>query len=221
MISIFKIGINAETSEIGYYPQVQLLPTPGWDRWGKTSVSILPLNGIILFRPQFPRLGLEKFAKCTDIMSTIVASGKLLMISEKLYKVFTHHLTDAHQCFTEPLETPQGKMPYLFLYLNFPRDEVVFDWPKCVFFDVNDPDKKPFSVPDTEAFHVAGNGKVLKHQQMVLQANQPVFDLFMCWRFKTGARSFYVTSQMKEAIETEGITGIRFEEITCLEQEDL
>jgi len=143
------------------------------------------------------------------------------MISEKLYKMFTRHLTDVHQCFAEPLETPEGKVAYLFLYFNFPRDEAVFDWPKCVFFDVNDPDKKLFSVPNAEAFRVAGNGKVLKHQQMVLQANQPVFDLFMCQYFKTGARSFYVTAQMKEAIETAGITGIRFEEIPCLEQEDL
>ncbi|MDX2135216.1 MAG: hypothetical protein SFV52_10525 [Saprospiraceae bacterium] len=133
----------------------------------------------------------------------------------------THHLTDAHQCFTEPLETPEGKVPYLFLYLNFPRDEAVFDWPNCVFFDVNDPDKKTFTVPNAEAFRVAGNGKVFKHQRMVLQANQPVFDLFMCRHFKTGARGSYVTSRMKEAIESAGITGIRFEEIACLGKGDL
>jgi|GEM_PF-1105132 len=56
---------------------------------------------------------------------------------------------------------------------------------------------------------------------MVLQTNQPVFDLFMCRHFKTGGRGFYVTSRMKAAIEEAGITGIRFEQIDCLEQDDL
>ncbi len=43
----------------------------------------------------------------------------------------------------------------------------------------------------------------------------------MCRHFKTGARGFYVTSRMKEAIESAGITGIRFEEIAYWEQGDL
>ncbi len=61
------------------------------------------------------------------------------MISEKLYMTLASLCLDAHQCFNVPLETPEGKVPYLFLYLNFPRDEAVFDWPNCVFFDVNAP----------------------------------------------------------------------------------
>jgi hypothetical protein len=56
---------------------------------------------------------------------------------------------------------------------------------------------------------------------MVLLANQPVFDLFMCRHFKTGGRGFYVISRMKAAIEETGITGIRFEQIDCLEQGEL
>ena len=220
MIQIYKIRIKAEVSEIGCHPQVQPLPTENWDHWGKTSVSCLPLEGIIPFRPQFPRLGLEEAARCTDLMSTVVSSGKMLMISENLYKVFSTYLADAHQCFMEPVETPNGKIPYLFLYMNFPRDEEIFDWPKCIFFDANDPEKKMFSVPNAKAYYAARNGKVIRHERLVLRAGQPVYDLFRCRYFGSG-KLFYVTSRMRTAIESAGITGIRFEQFDVLEIGDL
>lgn len=220
MIQIYKIRIKAEVSEIGCFPQTQPLPTDNWDHWGKTSVSSLPLEGIIPFRPQFPRLGLEEAARCTDLMSTVVASSKMLMISENLYKIFSIYLSDAHQCFLELVETPNGKIPYLFLYMTFPRDEEVFDWSVCVFFDVNDPEKKLFSVTDSKAYYAACNGKVIRHEHLVLREGQPLFDLFHC-RYFGGGRGFYVTSRMKAAIESAGITGISFEQFDVLETGEL
>jgi hypothetical protein len=220
MISFYKVEINATVQVIGCFPQVKLLPTENWEYWGETSVTGIPLEGIIPFRPQFPRFGLESHAKVTDLMSSVILGSKLLMISQKLYSTFAMGFMDVHQCFTEYLETPNGKIPYLIIYLNNQRENEVLDWGNCILFDQNDLEKNPITVSDSKGFRTAANGKVLRPERLVLRKDQPLFDVFS-FRYFIDGRGFFISAEMKKLIESAGISGIRFEQFECLEQKDL
>ncbi|MBK8966684.1 MAG: hypothetical protein IPM36_08375 [Lewinellaceae bacterium] len=63
--------------------------------------------------------------------------------------LFQNFNIDDFQCFTEKVHTPTGAIDYYLLYLTTPRDDDFIDW-KRVFFDVNDPEKKVFSVIDAK-----------------------------------------------------------------------
>jgi hypothetical protein len=219
MITIYQFQHSVDSNEIGYYPQIE----EDWKNtkyWGPTSIINTPLEGPITYKPSSPIFNLRKMAKLTDKISSVADSCKMIMIRERLFRLFTEFSLDACQCFEEYVNTPTGEVPYRLLYLPYPRDDEFFNWEHCLFYDFHDPEKKIFSVADAREYYKAHNGKILKPERLVLRDGQPAFDLFRC-RFYDGGTRFYVSSRLKQAMEAAGITGVRFEAIPCLEANDL
>ncbi len=220
MIEIFKLSNSAVIREIGYeFPQIDTEWWEGVDYWGPESVSNTPLEGVISFKVIFPKFTLKENAKLTDMLSShnII---KYLMVSERLFLLFKEFKMDDFQYFVEKVQTPQGSIDYYLVYLTTPRDTDFFDWENCVFYDVNDPERKTFSVPDAKAYYKATAGKVLKPDRIVVKPNQPAFDLFRC-RFFEGGNRFYISSQLKNAMEAAKITGIRLDKMECYVLEEM
>jgi hypothetical protein len=96
MIEVFHLSTSVNPEEIGYaYPQVET-QWDGLEFWGPNSVTSTPLEGPINFKVIFPKFKLFEHAKATDLISTINTSG-YLMISERLFRLFTEFKMDAHQ----------------------------------------------------------------------------------------------------------------------------
>jgi len=219
MIEVFFLTHANTKDEIGCYPQLK----EDWtnvEYWGTTSINSTPLEGHIPFRISCPKFILEKQAKLTDKISSVAESCKMIMISERLFRLFTEFKMDAHQYFVEKVIAPDGEIDYYLIYLPYPRDDEFFNWEHCLFYDFHDPEKKIFSVADAREYYKAKNGKILKPERLVVRDGQPAFDLFRC-RFYDGGTRFYVSSRLKQAMEAAGITGVRFEAIPCLEANDI
>ena len=218
MIEVFFLTHANTKDEIGCYPQLK----EDWtnvEYWGTTSINSTPLEGHIPFRISCPKFILERQAILTDkIISN--NTSRYLMISERLFRLFTEFKMDAHQYFVEKVIAPDGEIDYYLIYLPYPRDDEFFNWEHCLFYDFHDPEKKIFSVADAREYYKAHNGKILKPERLVVRDGQPAFDLFRC-RFYSGGTRFYASSRLKQAMEAAGITGVRFEAIPCLEANDL
>jgi hypothetical protein len=104
--------------------------------------------------------------------------------------------------------------------MTTPRDDDFIDWEKSFFFDVNDPEKKVFSVIDAKDYYQSANGKVLKSERLVIKPNQPSFDLFRC-RYFNGGNRFYVSTRLKGAMVNAKISGIRLDRLLCFRTEDI
>jgi hypothetical protein len=137
MKEFFKISDSVEKKVIASaYPQVDVEGFEGFDLWGANSYTSTPLEGPINFSVVFPKLILQEHAILTDMLSSPIGS-KYMMISERLFELFSKFTMDNYQYFTENVHTPKGSVAYKLLYLNTPRDDDFLDWKHCQFYDLN------------------------------------------------------------------------------------
>lgn len=216
---IYSINNSADLTVIGRQPQVEITdPSPNAEEVRKARFSLG--NGKMPFKPSMYYLDLLHRAKFTDFLdSSWVSTSNAMLISEKFYE-FLQNFRLAEYEFIPVVVTKRTKTWNAFLLHFYEYQDYLIDFPKSKFYKENRSRKvellsEPFG--NFEAYQRLSQqlregpeemyGLILSYEMYFVQ--EPTFDLF---RIGTPRFGLYVSEKLKNAIESHGFTGIKFEE---------
>ncbi|HAD33214.1 MAG TPA: hypothetical protein DCF44_01715 [Chitinophagaceae bacterium] len=204
-----------DLKEIGIDSQVQkFVPNPELGE-GHPFYS-LPLEGEIDKNRKFPTLLMEKEAKWMDLLSFIPGSGRFLLISSRFHVLLNRFKLADYQIF--PVLVQQGSVvrDYFLLYFTKNRAAEFVDWGHTEVMHTTDfaaqvikmglkfSSYEEFLARKMELLHIKEN---LYVRALKLSKAAEGTDMF---RFIFVPSGFYVSERLKDAIEKEGLVGIRF-----------
>jgi hypothetical protein len=211
MTKLFKFSDSANSKEIGYHPQLRGTWTGPTDYWAPNSFANTPVEGRIDFNIIFPKFDLENKAKLTDRVSTGSLTGDYFIVSERLLDLLEGFKMDEYQYFPIDINTPSISVRYMIIYFPFPRDNNFINWEESIFDrELPTGDKIHERFANAQKYLLAKDGHQLKDNNLIINYEEiSSVDIF---RFKWYKLGFYVSERLKNAIDHNGITGVRFEE---------
>ncbi len=216
MKSFFKLKHSVEIPEVGTQPQIQTSWPGPTDYWAPDSYTNTPLKGKIDFVIVFPEFEIDELAKLTDWVGAVNINRNYLMISTRFYELLKAFQMDEYQHFPAPVKTPGGMVDYHLIYFPYPRGDDFINWEKSLFKRVT-PDGRHsvISFANSKERQLASDAHEIQTEKIVVRWEKVTMDIF---RFRAFEAGFYVSEQLKQAMENRGMTGIRYEKTSWLEQ---
>jgi hypothetical protein len=215
MMKFFRLALSLDPKVIGIYDQVQKFVQSPETREGHPFQSI-PLEGKLDPNKKFPVLLLEKAAKWTDLLEQVPGSGRLLLISSRFYMLLSQFNLDDYQAFPVTVRQGEEERAYFLLYFTKNCAAEFVDWEHTEVMHTTDfaaqvikmglkfSSYEEFLARKMELLHNKENlyVRVLK----IAKAAEGT-DMF---KFVFMPSGFYVSERLKDAIQKEGLVGIRF-----------
>jgi|GEM_PF-2647432 len=206
----YKFEHSTDFKEIGVFDQIQSVLQP-YDRWGSNSVSQIPLEGLIDFDLQIPKLQLASSALLTDFMHSVPTSRNLMLISPKFKKVLEGEKLDEHSFFETEVK---ANVDYKYYFLHFPysKTEQFVNWEKSIFAHTTNLGKYFIKeIQFDDYFHFMDfkkslfeKNEELKTRKLFLLDEFITVDMFRLLWTCTGT---YISEKLKLKLETHSITG--------------
>jgi len=183
----------------------------------------VPSEGSIPSGTLFPKFSLSSRGKLTDFtFDASLSSYKYLLVSERLLNLSKSFLIDDFQVFDCPIKTRSGFKPYYVLYLCNDRADFI-NWEDSIFekrpkaidwkqagIDKKMPENNEFEVINgltEEAYQKLKFANLIRKEKFGIYWDKLPFDLV---RVKWPSGKILVSENLKAAIESSGMTGMRF-----------
>ncbi len=213
----YKINHSVTISEVGTQPQVDTQWVGPTDFWGVNSYTHTPLVGPIDFAIVFPSFHLSQLAKITDWFGDGGGiSMNYFMVSARLYSLLQTYQMDEYQYFPAPVNTPGGIVDYHLIYFPYPREDDFIDWGHSLFRRITPSgESRLIQFSNSKERQLARDAHEIHTEKLIVHLEKIKVDIFRFKRFESG---FYISEQLKAAMESKGMTGIRYEKVAWPEQ---
>lgn len=216
MIELFKMNRSVEVSEIGRFPQVEQRWIDPVDYWAPNSFAMTPLQGSINFDIIFPVFEAAQSAKLTDWVSTVNIDRNYLMVTTRFYRLLQSFKMDEYQHFPTQIRTHEGILNYNLIYFPWPRGDDFIDWERSTFHRITaNGDCILMQFKNVKERQLAIDSHEIRIEKLLIHTEKITMDIF---RFKGFEDGYYVTRRLKDSIETNGMTGIRFEKAKWMDK---
>lgn len=214
-MNFYKIALSLDPKIIGIYDQVQTFVQNPESREGHPFQSI-PLEGKLDPDKKFPVLLLEKEAKWTDLLTVVPGAGSFLLISSRFYSLLSQFELADYQAFAVTVKQGKEERAYFLLYFEKNSAAEFVDWEhtevmhttqfatKVIKMGLKFNSYEEFKALKIALFH---KDESLYVRALKISKAAEGTDMF---RFIFVPSGFYVSERLKDAIEKEGLVGIRF-----------
>lgn len=210
----FKVEHSINPSEVGIFDQVQRFYVSP-HTFEPHAFMDIPLEGKLDPKKKFPQLFLEKEAKWTDFLHIVPGAGNFLLVSPRTFSLILKHEVDVYQSYEVNVTREKEIYPYHLLRFVWPRDREYFDWDKSVFGHTTYMWREIIAemhFKDYEEFYAFKKTLFQKKEHLVvrklfLQEDTIKKDIFRLLFTSSGV---YVSERLKDALQSEDITGCRF-----------
>jgi hypothetical protein len=214
-MNFYKITFSLDLKEIGIDGQVRKFVHNPETGEGHPFQSI-PLEGKLDPNKKFPVLLLEKEARWIDLFSFTPGGGGFLLISSRFYFLLSKFKLADHQAFPVTVRQAEEERAYFLLYFTKNSAAEFVDWEHTEVMHTTDfavqVIKMGLKFSSYEEFRSLKNALFFKKENLyvrVLKISKAAegTDMFRLIFMPSG---FYVSERLKDAIEKEGLVGIRF-----------
>ena len=148
-------------------------------------------------------------AKLTDCLSHV--KSFVPFVNEKALNVFTRFNLGEYRIIPGMVLCKKKMLEYYFIYQHtYTKGRIV--WPKCEFVYWRNKEQLTFSFQTAQEYYDSDYYLSLSPKKIVLDKNFPKdFDMF--WVSGLGFK-YFVSEELKTALEADNITGIEFNEST-------
>lgn len=204
---------SVDAREIGDFPQVQ-----GWlpphNPWGEGGIYRVPsVENHADFDLELPVFVLAPRARVTDLLSTILHS-RFMVLSDRLFDLIQQFNLDEHRTFKGKVQMHDRQSDYNFIYWQRFQDADYVNWGDTRFQHKNKAGQK-FEIQFDNLQNLREKSKrvfldsdgEIEASSLRLNHSAIKYDLFfLLWV----SRGCFVSERVKQAIEDNGITGVRF-----------
>lgn len=209
-MTFYSIEPACDTPETGpVYPQVEAMK-PGYDFKKPNSIHNLNFNGLPNFKPDLDYFVLDKKAKLTDVLSSMI-SGFGFLISEKMKNILEQFKLPEHGFYSASVAMGDTKLNNYFWFLPICNLSDQVDYPKTTFYSkdsFNNVEKLDINAPEDvkEQWPKIGYTKKIVSEDIYFKSGFKLnLDLFMIGVFDFNT---YLSEDLKSALVDQNITGI-------------
>ena len=210
-MTFYKLRHSVDAAEIGVYPQARIDHSsyPGF-----VNIEV-PLEGKIEGELSPPTLRLEKQAKMTDLLSITPLSYEYLALSPRAFDLIRRFETDEFQACSAHITNGKANFQYHLVHFPSTRNRDYVDWGKSVFGHTTYMQRElitEMKFQGYEEFIDFKRSLYKKEEDIILRKlalndGSEMKDIFRLLFISGGV---YVSDNLKNALQAEGITGCSF-----------
>ena|SRR5688572_2372170 len=216
---LYYLDESTKLEEIGAFFQIKSM-SDGYDYNASNSIFAmdrLSNNEIPVFEPNLNSFVLKPKAKLTDVISAGYASGKGFLLNDKVKLLLQRFTIDKGIYYPATVIYKKQNLFYSFLYIAsyLIKNEGLVDFQKSFFVE-----KKIFEIIDTKRFENFDNmldyGRQMNpvHEfeigKVFLRKEVRKLDMF---RIGYGDNNIIISERLKDEIEAQKITGVKFTKV--------
>ena len=224
MKKFYKAEDAVATKDVGrVYHQVQdFIFNENYDEHARGLINDADFSRYIDYKINFPYFVLHKDAVLSDWVSSAALRPNLILISPKFLSLLQKYKIDDYQTFKVKIKTKDGLQDYFLFYMYAPERESEFvNWEETTFrikpyfgeYETDQiikfGDKQNYIKLRMELFNKPKQDQEVELTNLKLKSELIDKDMF---RFGLINLGFFVSESLKQEIEKQGITGIRFAE---------
>lgn len=209
-MTFYSIKPASDTPETGpVFPQIEGM-RPGYDFKKPNSIHNLNFNGLPDFQPDLDYFILDKKAKLTDVLSSMI-SGFGFLISEKMKNILEQFRLPEHGFYPASIAVDNTKLNNYFWFLPIYKLSDHVDYAKTTLYSkdtFNNVEKLDVnSAEDVVRLRpkIGYTKKIVSEKIYFKNGFKLNLDLFMIGVFNF---SIYLTEDLKSVLINEKITGI-------------
>ena len=220
----YRITYSFEKNEVGHYPQVQNISWAGMPYEDGAFCNQGYFNPVF-DNPAIPTLEFYKSAKITSLIDVVTITDSIyLVISEALLNFLKSKFQGAFQTWKISAKHKESIYDYHIFFLNNPKNDFI-DYEKSIFrFYTKGVDRKRVKLNEDAVMVLNDQDCMDKYRQYPpVGINKPFFEaeklvvngnnLDFFRSSSPTIAGYYVSENLKNEIEKQGFTGIRFLEL--------
>lgn len=225
MKKYYKLLPSLDMKVVGVSIQSQkYLPNESWMYWDLDSFINVGQERVINFEPKFPIFSLDKKAKITDFIYDINTGVSWLLINKRFLDIIKNFKVEEYQFYKVKVRTKTGEvLDYFMIFLNHTRDKSYISWENTRFRQTTrfmQEDIKVLNFQNFEEFdklkrNLYETNEEIALEYLHLKNSEISSDLF---RLRWVDSGFFISENLKNELESQKITGIRFVEVSVLRQ---
>ncbi len=220
----YRISNSLEKQEIGHYPQIEKTIWDGMP-YDKNSFGEQGLFSSKHIKPALPILEFYKSAKTTSLIDIeIISNTMYLVVTEKFLEFLKSCYIGTFQTWEISAKHKEAKYNYFILFLDIPKHDFI-NYEKSIFrLYIKGSDRKKLKLNEETVKVISDEDCMDKYRQYPqIGINKPFFeaekivvnahDIDFFRSSSPIMTGYYVSEKLKNEIEKQGFTGIRFQEL--------
>lgn len=224
MIKLYTLLPSTDPNEVGAYPQVAIDGSQHpYNIRASDSIWKIPSDGEIGFIPAIPNFKLDDGAKLTDFINSSYSSHYLILISSRLLELIKKSNIGSYNILPTIIKNQAQEEQYYFFRLMNAKHNVYINW-QTTIWGAYYLDTQTYKLIEESSFSANSyedlaemrkkirqdkGRRAIQLKQLVLN-NAVVFDDMFFLKIHS---NLVVSEQLKNKIEANGLTGMKFKEV--------